>query len=504
MDFVERPGHSLDVTDDTGPMDKATRRILEGPLAKEVARFGTPLAVGMALQTTFNLADAYIIAQLPPGEVGPAVGALGICDQVAALGTILSYGVTTATAAMLSIAKGAHDKEAVRRIAWQSLLIVLALGAVFGVLGVTASGAVVRGAIGAKGDVADVAERYLRVIVGGSITTFLLLQLTSIQRALGSAKTPMGFLIGGNILNVILAVLLVFGPGPVPAHLAWMTPVAKALGIPKMGMLGAAWATIIARALVLVPTSLTLVRRFGVMVPPPGERGPDGAMLRRIVHLAWPSSAQFVLRISSMLLVNALVARYFTTNADQTATTAMGLVFRLDTMAVFVAMGWGSAAQTFVGQNLGAKQPDRASRSGWITVAYDAVTNVLLIAAVFLLGEQILRIFDDEAAPVGIALSYLHVVAPSYVGLGAAVVLGNAMAGAGATRVTFVVDLVVILIFQVPLSIISVVGFGVGLEALFRCVAATNAFGAVVYGYVYTRGGWKRSLARASSRPGPL
>jgi putative MATE family efflux protein len=482
-------------------MDKATRRILEGPLAKEVARFGTPLAVGMALQTTFNLADAYLIAHLPPGEVGAAVGALGICDQVAAIGTILSYGVTTATAALLSNAKGAADMDSVRRIAWQSLLIVFALGAVFGVLGLFASGAVVRDVIGAKGDVAVIAARYLRVIVGGGITVFLLLQLTSIQRALGSAKTPMGFLIGGNLLNVLLAVLLVFGPGPVPAHLAWMTPVAKALGIPRMGMMGAAWATIIARAIVLVPTAITLKSRFHVVMPPRGQRGPDREEILHIIKLAWPSSAQFVLRIASMLLVNALVARFFTTNADQTATTAMGVVFRLDTMAVFVAMGWGSAAQTFVGQNMGARKLDRAARSGWLTAAYDAVTNVLLIALVFAAGERILSIFAGEAAPVKIALDYLHIVAPSYLGLGAAVVLGNAMAGAGATRLTFFVDLVVILLFQVPLSIIVVAGFGASIDALFRCVAITNAFGALAYSFVYVRGSWKRTVVSRSTPP---
>jgi Na+-driven multidrug efflux pump len=88
-------------------------RIVDGRLGWEVARFGTPLAVGMALQTTFNLVDAYLIAQLPPGEVGAAVGAIGICDQVAALGTIISYGVSTASGAMLANRKGAGDQRGV-------------------------------------------------------------------------------------------------------------------------------------------------------------------------------------------------------------------------------------------------------------------------------------------------------------------------------------------------------------------------------------------------------
>jgi putative MATE family efflux protein len=480
-------------------MDKATERILHGPLAREVARFGTPLAVGMALQTTFNLADAYLIAQLPADEVGASVGALGICDQVAAIGAILSYGVTTASAAMLSNAKGAHDSGRVVHIAWQSLIIVAALSVAFGIVGILGSGTVVRELIGAKGEVATIATRYLRVIVGGGFTIFFLLQLTSIQRALGSSKTPVSLLVGGNILNIILAVLLVFGPGPVPSHLAWMTPLAEALGIPRMGMLGAAWATIIARALVLVPTGIVLMKRFGIMVPPAGKRGPDFKEIRRIVGLAWPSSAQFVIRISAMLLVNSLVARHFTTQTDQTATTAMGLVFRLDTMALFVAMGWGSAAQTFIGQNLGAKQTARAARSGWITAAYDAVTSMLLIALVFYAGERVLRIFDDETGPVTIALSYLRIVAPTYVGLGVGIVLGNAMAGAGATRTTFLVDVLVILVFQFPLSIICVSAFDVSIEGLFRCVALTNVLSAIAYAFVYLRGGWTRATHRTES-----
>src|SRR3954462_10769290 len=110
-------------------------RILTGPLAWEVARFGTPLAIGMALQTTFNLVDAYLIARLPAGEVGAAVGAIGICDQVAALGTIVSFGVSTAAAALLSQRKGAGDQRGVQDAAWQSMIIIGVLSLVLGLVG---------------------------------------------------------------------------------------------------------------------------------------------------------------------------------------------------------------------------------------------------------------------------------------------------------------------------------------------------------------------------------
>jgi putative MATE family efflux protein len=450
----------------------------------------------MALQTTFNLVDAYLVAQLPHDEVGPALGALGICDQIAALGTIVSYGISTATSALLSLDQGAGDAHAVRRTAWQSVLMVAALSAVFAVLGIGLAGPIVRDVIGAKGEVAEVATRYLRVIVGGSFTIFFLLQLTNMQRALGSAKTPAALLVGGNVLNLLLAVLLIFGPGPAPAALAWSTAVARALHVPRMGMIGAAWATIAARAVVLVPVVWILVRRFHVLRPPRGEVGPARAVMARIARLAWPSSAQFVVRIAAMLLVNSLVARFFTTASDQTATTAMGLVFRLDTMALFVSMGWGSAAQTFVGQNLGAGREARARAAGWITAAYDAVTSALLLVLVLGAGEAILRSFDADAAPVAIGLEYLRAVAPSWIALGVGVVLGNAMAGAGATRTTMWIDLAVILGFQFPVCIVAVWGLAAPRVTLFQLVAVTNVVSAVAYAAVYARGRWQLAHSR--------
>jgi putative MATE family efflux protein len=477
-------------------------RIIEGPLAWEVARFGTPLAIGMALQTTFNLVDAYLIAQLPPVELGPAVGAIGICDQVAALGTIISFGVSTGAAAIVSNRKGAGDESGVQRAVWQSLLLVAALSVVFGVVGGLGAGVLVKDLIGAKGQVAVVATSYLRVAMLGSFTIYFLLQLTNIQRALGSSKTPVALLISANVLNLFLAILFIFGPGPAPSWLAWSrsTEVAQALGIPRMGMIGAAWASILARCAALLPNVIILARRFDVF-PPKGMRAPHPSELKQILSIAWPSSAQFVLRIAAMLLVNSLVARFFTTAEDQTASTAMGLVFRLDTMALFVAMGWGNAAQTFVGQNLGASAEGRAQRSGWLAGAYDAITNVLLVLLVYRWGETVLRLFDDQTPPVSIALGYLRTVAPSYFALGLGIVLGNAMAGAGATRTTFAVDAIVILVFQLPLCLVVVGLLGGSLKGLFQCVAATNVTSAIAYAVVYGRGTWLQTRPPMTTAP---
>lgn len=469
------------------PDDRSAERIVKGALGLEVARFGTPLALGMGLQTVFNLVDAYLLGHLDSAVAGSALGAIGICDQLAALGTIVSYGLTTATTAILSRRHGEGDRAEVERVAWQSLLVVSSLSLAFGALGVFGGGLLLRNVIGAKGQVAELGTDYLRVMMGGSFSIFLLLHLTSLARALGSSKTPVGLLVAANVLNIVLAVLMIYGPGPAPAAFAWGPPLAGALGIPRMELMGAAWATLIARSLALAPVLIVLVRRFGLFRRP-SWRPLDLGVVRSIWQLGWPSSAQLVVRICAMLMVHSLVARAFTTDADQTATTALGIVFRLETMAFFVGLGWGSAAQTFVGLNLGAGNLERAKAAGYYAASYNAVMMGALALAYLAFGREIVEFFDSEPAVVATALSYLARVGPSYVGLGIGIVLGSAMQGAGATRRVFVLDSSVVLLFQLPASLVIALAPGARFEGLCLTVAATYVGFAIVHALSYRRG----------------
>jgi putative MATE family efflux protein len=466
-------------------------RIVNGPLAVTLLRFGAPLALGMGLQTTFNLVDAYLISRLDPDVAGPSLGAIGICDQIAAIGSIMSYGISTATAALVARHDGRGDREAARHVAWQSMIMVALWSAIFGIVGLGGAGFIMKDVVGAKGQVAELGTRYLRVILGGSFSIFFLLQVTTIQRALGSSKTPVAMLLFSNVLNLFLAVLFVYGPGDAPPVFAWGPPIARALSIPRMQVIGAAWATIIARTVTLLPLWFVVIKRFGLF-----QRGARGGLHRRTVgeiyRIAWPSSAQLVIRILAMLAVHALVARAFTTQTDQSATTALGIVFRLETMALFVGLGWGSAAQTFVGQNLGAQNESRAALSGWTAAFYNFCAMTLLMLAYKNFGLPVVRFFDEDPKVVGVALGYLSVVAPSYLPLGVGIVLGSAMTGAGATRTTMLIDLAVILGFQVPLAIAAVLIGEPTPMRLWTVVAATNLLGAVVYAVNYRRGTYLR------------
>ncbi len=468
----------------------ASQRILTGPLALEMARFGVPLALGMGLQTSFNLVDAYIISGLGGHTASAALGAIGVADLIGALGTILSYGLSIATSAIISRKQGEGDMEGVRRIAWQSVLLLIAVSGLVSSVGLFGAEALMVGLAGAKGEVARVGTEFLRVMMGGSFTIFLLLHLITIQRALGSSKTPILLLVLANIANLVLAVVFVYGPGPAPELFSWGPPIAQMLGIPRMELVGAAWATVIARCIGLVPIFYISSRRFGLF----GARdraAPDLTQMRRIWDIGWPTSSQLVVRVLAIFVVVAVAQRLYTTEGDQSMSTALGLVLRLETMALYVGLGWGSAAQTFMGQNLGAVQRLRAKQSGWYATLYNAIMMAAFAATCLLWGRQFVMLFDATPSVVEDSMQYLAIVAPGYVGLGIGIVLGSAIQGAGATRQSLRLDALVIAMVQVPLCIAA---YLMRWEAtsLWAAVFATYVAFALTYIVSYRQGAFLR------------
>ncbi len=466
---------------------RARDRVLSGSLAWQVFRFGAPLGFGMGLQTSFNLVDAYVISRLPTEVAGPALGALGICDLLTALGTIISYGLSVATVALITRRLGEGDERGSRHVAWQSLMVIGALALLFFLLGMFGAETLMTDVVGAKGEVARLGTSYVRVGIGGSFTMFLLLHLTALPRALGSSKMPIAFLLGANVLNFFLSILMVYGPGDAPDVFSWGPPVARALGVPRLELVGAIWSTVISRAVVLLPLTWLLIRRFGLFKRE--WRSPlDFKVMRRILSLGWPSSAQLVVRILAMLATQSLVNRAFTSATDVSATTALGIVFRLETMALFMSLGWGSAAQTFMGVHLGAGQLGRAQRSGWLAALYNALTMASLAGLYLVAGEAMVRFFDDTPSVVAQAVTYLRWLAPSYVVFGVGVVLGSAIQGAGATRLSLLIDLCVVALLQLPLSILAVYAYGQTQTALWQVLVVSNVALAIVYAAAYKRG----------------
>jgi Na+-driven multidrug efflux pump len=190
-----------------------------------------------------------------------------------------------------------------------------------------------------------------------------------------------------------------------------------------------------------------------------------------------------------------LVARAFTTATDQSATTALGIVFRFETMALFISIGWGSAVQTFVGQNLGAAQPQRAKHSGYWAALYNALMMAALALLYVTCSPTIIGFFAQDPHVLADAQSYLSWVAPSYVALGVGIVLGSVMQGAGNPLRALLLDVCVVLLVQLPAA--AFVGFSEHrtLEQVWLTVALSYIALAVVFVASYRRGRFLRAVS---------
>lgn len=488
----ETPGGASPQPPRLSPIDRSVRRLTSGPLAWGVLRFGMPLVVGMTLYTTFNLIDMFMISRLENAKV--ALAALGICDMVAALPTIISNGISTGTVAIIARRLGEGDKEGVARATWQSLVLIAAFSIFFGAVGILGSSTIIHQLMGAKGDVATLAARYLRVVIGGSFSIFFLLQLTAILRALGRSKSAAALLVCGNVLNLFLNLVMVYGPGPHPPVFAWIRPIAVALSIPRMGLQGTAWATLVGRTVPVI-VGIALVARILPAVPSPKKRlfrleylRPDWEQLGHLLHVGWPSSAQLVVRIGAILVVLGLINLNYTTAGDAHVLTAYSICLRLETLVLFVGMGWGAAASSFVGTNLGAAQRMRAHRAGLVAAGYNGLLTIAVVWVFIRYSTPIISFFEGSSDVLDAGHQYLRFVAPSYVAIAIGIVLSQAMTGAGATLATLILDSAVLGLVVMPAAIVVSNVFGAPPEGLWLTLSIGNGVIACVFVAYYMTG----------------
>lgn len=367
------------------------------------------------------------------------VGRLG-SDSVAALamsGTILMMlfpvvmGLATGTIAIVSRSVGAGNPAEASEVGGHSLLAALICGIVAGVAGWYWAGDICR-LQGATGEVARLGTQYLEISFLGSFTVFILFIGSSILQASGNTVIPMYAMVLATALNIILDPIFIFG----------------LLGMPRMGVEGAALAMVLAQSVAMVIVLRALARgKSGVTV------GLSAWRLRfepiwRIMKVGIPSSGQMLSRSLMSVALMWIVAEYGTA-----AVAAYGIGVRFHMMALMPAFVLGNAAGAIVGQNLGAGHPERAARVAWLATGIDAVIMFVLAAGLTVWAAPLIRMFDDAPEVVQIGASYLRIASFFHVFAALSIVLGRALQGAGDTVAPMVSTIVGLWGVQIPLAL---------------------------------------------------
>lgn len=459
-------------------------RLVSGPVVRRVLTFGAPLAAAMAFHGMFNCVDLVIVGRLGQGAVA-AVTIAGVLNMAAML---VFNGFANMLAAAAARLTGEGRRDDVDRLAAESLRLTVVFSIVIGASMFLGARGLVE-LLGADHETTEVAVRYLKILAVGGGNMFVILWATSLLRGAGESRWPMVSLVTANVLNIVLDVLLVFG--------YW--------GLPRMGVVGAAWATFIARIFAGAVVVIVLVR------------GRHGVRLRRVVGTALGetprlllvglgSSAQLVVRVVAMygLLVFAADAarRLGGADAPRDLVDGIGICIRLEMISVFIGLGWGTAAGAVVGQCLGAGRPARAVTGSWIACAAASVCGLAVGSAIVIFADTVLPLLAPglPAASYDVATRYLAITVPAYLPLLTGVVLSQALNGAGSTRVPLVIDAVVHAgILFTTCGILA--SRAADLDSFWYTMAACHLISAIAYTAVFSRDWWKKSRLVGAAEP---
>lgn len=374
---------------------------------REILRLAVPAFLALVAEPLYLLADAAIIGHLGTTELAGLGIAGAILQTVVGLCVFLAYGTTAGVARRL----GADDLRGALALGVDGIWLAVLIGSIGTVLGVVLTEPLVR-LFGADGEVTDQAATYLRLAFLGTVPLLTILAATGVLRGLQDTRTPLYVAVGGNALNVVLNLLLVYGAG--------------------MGIAGAALGTVIAQGLsaaVIVVVVVRAARRHGAPLRP------DLPGIRAAAHAGWPLVVRTLTLRASLLLTTYAVtlgavgreAQRVDLATHQLAMTLWGfLAFVLDAIAI--------AAQALTGRSLGAGDvagtratTDRMVRWGaWSGV----VTGVLLAAASPWLGG----LFTDDRAVQDLLVVVLIVAALGQPVAGVVFVLDGVLIGAGDGR----------------------------------------------------------------------
>ncbi len=454
------------------PREDRTAWITEGSLPKAVWRLAIPMSATMFFHTALELVDTYFVGHIEDSET--ALAAVGAAWVLMGLIHMISIGIVTGCTAFVANAIGAGDRKRAETVAAQSLVLALGFSVVVAFIGYFFTDSIL-GFLGVKGQVAVEARSYLLITTIGSFTGMLAFTFGAAVRGAGDARTPLIAMAAGNILNIILDPIMIFG--------LW--------GCPEMGVAGSAWATVISRGLSMLALAWVFFVRghehFSLHIR---DLKPHFAMLWRIVRMGVMASGQMFFRSISSLILVRIVAGYGTA-----ALAAYTVGIRLWIVVLFLGMGFGNAAATIVGQNVGAGKPERAARGAWMSAWCYGGICLLMGIGYWLFAEELVRAFarDPGTDMLHHGVVFLRWVVPSFVLVGISITLGRAMNGAGDTLMPLIVTFISVILVRIPLAWIVSSQWG-RVDGVWIGFAAGATIQGLLFMVAFKIGRWKRAI----------
>lgn len=439
----------------------------EGPLGRAVLLLAIPMVLEMAMESLFGILDVFWVGRLGPD----AVATVGVTEALLTLIFAVALGLSLSTTAMVARRIGEKDPEAAAVTAVQAVLLGVMVAVPTGLVGVLWPRELLT-LMGVPPGVVETGWTYTAWMIGGNVTILLVFLINAIFRGAGDASIAMRSLWLANGVNIVLDPCLIFGLGP----------------FPELGIAGAAIGTTVGRGVGVVYQLRALTRGGRVTVRARHLRL-DLAVLWRLLRLSLGGIFQFLIATASWLgLVRIL------TPFGAAALAGYTIAIRIIVVVILPSWGMCNAAATLVGQNLGARKPERAERSVWLTGLYNMGFLALVGVTFVLFAEPLIGVFTTDPAVKALGADCLRIVSYGYAAYAWGMVMVQAFNGAGDTMTPTWINLFCYWLFQIPLSWALASSLGLGPSGVYWAITIAETLVAVVSIAFFRRGAWKTRM----------
>jgi len=437
-----------------------------GSIRKAVFLLAIPMILEMSLESVFAVVDIFFVSKL--GSY--ATSTIGLTESVITIVYSIAIGLSMAATAMVARRVGEKNYEAASRSGAQAIILAISVTIIISILGVIFAGEILA-VMGGSEEIVRKGTGYTRIMMASSMVIMLLFMINGVFRGAGNAAIAMKSLWLANICNIILCPVLINGYGP----------------FPELGLEGAAIATTIGRSVGVIYQVYHLLNDKGIIRMKRKHFIPEWGIQKSLINVASTATLQFIIASASWMVLIKIISRF-----GDDVIAGYTIAIRLIVFFILPAWGLSNAAATLVGQNLGAKQPERAETSVWKVAKYNTVF-MLLVSLLFLFGaEFFVRFITNEEKVIAVAVEALRIVSLGYVFYGMGMVMMNAFNGAGDSRTPTWINLFGFWAFQIPLAYCLAVMLEMGTTGVFIAIITAETAISIVAVILFRRGRWKK------------
>jgi putative MATE family efflux protein len=437
-------------------------------VSRAVFLLAIPMVLEMFMESLFEIVDIFWVSGLGSN----AIATVGLTESMLTLVFAIAMGVSMSTTAMVARRIGEHDSHGATVAATQAILLASFLAVVIGVPGYWLAPRLLEW-MGAPADLVETGQRYTALILGGSITVMLLFMNNAIFRGAGDAALAMRVLWVSNLINIALDPCLIFGWGP----------------FPEMGITGAALATVIGRGCGVVYQLWLLFGNRSRVALSWRHLQLNLPVIQSLVRVSITGVMQFAVAHTSWVLLVRIISLF-----GSVAVAGYTVGIRVFAFAILPSWGLSGAAATMVGQNLGARRPDRAERAVWLTGFYNVVILAAVALAFISVPETIVRLFSSDPDVITIAVDCLRIISFGNLGYAYGMVMVQAFNGAGDTVTPTIINIFGFWICEIPLAWVLAMPAGYGVAGVFASIPISEGLITAISLVVFRRGKWKQRV----------